>query len=167
MLPKSIESWIIKFEDFTLKFDKQSWESTFVQSTARESPDRLKLLSTQLFEPGPILQNMFGCKRWHHIRVAYQLTGDDGDICSMVSAVFMKIQNTRDTTWRTIIEFYWELGIYEPSSPTTNEFHATSHGLILIVEQRYSTAFLKMGQSRPIFCLFPTFYKWRNSNKNR
>ena len=35
----------------------------------------------------------------------------------------MKWQNNRDCAWRAIAEFFWQLGSYEPSSPSTKELH--------------------------------------------
>ena len=35
------------------------------------------------------------------------------------AVVFMKIQNNRDSVWRETIKFDWQLGRYEPSSPST------------------------------------------------
>ena len=38
-----------------------------------------------------------------------------------VVVVFMKLQNNRDSAWRAITKFNWQLDRYEPSSPTTKE----------------------------------------------
>ena len=35
----------------------------------------------------------------------------------------MKCQNIRDGAWRAITKFVWQLGRYEPSSPSTKELH--------------------------------------------
>ena len=34
-----------------------------------------------------------------------------------------KLQNNRDSAWRAITKFDWQLGRYEPSSPATKELH--------------------------------------------
>ena len=37
----------------------------------------------------------------------------------------MKCQNNKDGAWRVITKFVWQLGRYEPSSPSTKELHAS------------------------------------------